>query len=121
MPKFGIKFDYDLLAQQHVPSGAKCQICGEDLRCRWSDYHGEGVCMTCGAPYQLINGSEEQKAEGKYPYINFLPQFIPAFKEHWEATHQFVFGGYSFKEDTGAKEFHEWLEKNYPNLVKEIR
>ncbi len=97
----------------------KCEICCDTLFCRWTDYHGEGVCETCGTPYQLINGTEEQKKENNYPYLKLKKEWIPIVKEYWDKTQQFVFHGTSMSETTGLIEFWKWVEDNHPEMMKE--
>ena len=118
MPKEGIKFDYDLQANEELKEQDRCLICGKQLVCRWTDYSGEGVCISCGCPYQLKWGSDEQKKEGNYPYIGLRDEWIPILKEYWEETHQFTFLGMSFEERTGQAEFNKWLKEKHPELIK---
>jgi len=119
MIKQGVKFDYDLMANEHVKEQDVCKICGEHLRCRWSDLHGEGVCMVCGAPYQLLHYDKNDKfIKDAKPILNIKNKWIPIIKEYWEKTKKFCFGGQSFSEDTGKQEFNDWLEENHPELIK---
>jgi len=117
MPKEGLVFDYDLRANDEIPKQSICQICGEELHCRWTDYSGEGVCLTCGAPYQLKWGTEEQKQDNKYPYLNINPKYIPIIKEYWEQTKKFVFLGTSLTENTGIADFNAWMEENHADMI----
>lgn len=118
MAKEGLVFDYDLKANEHVGKNL-CAVCGESLQCRWTDLNGEGVCLTCGVPYQLVNGTDEQIAGGKYPYCNVNPEWLPIVKRHWEETHLFVFLGTSFSEITNQSKFCSWAKKNYPEKFAE--
>ena len=113
MAKQGVKFDYDLRANQHIGEKTHCDICGKDLDVRWTDYHGEAVCMTCGAPYDMkgFRNTPETK-------LSLKKEFIPIIKEYWNEAHKFVMLGQSFSEDTGIKEFNEWIKVNHPELVK---
>ena len=101
----------------------KCEICGEELRCTWTDFHGEGTCNTCGAPYQLKEYSGAPPDQ-KYPHITGLkPEFIPIFKEHWEKTRRKVrLGRYVIPADYSGvaeerAEFDEWLKNNHPEWL----
>lgn len=118
MPKYGEKFDYDLAANYQLDGNERCLICDSELTCRWTDLHGEGVCTICGAPYQLMHGTEEQEKEGKYPYLRVKEEYISLFREYWNETHLFCFHGLSFTEDTGRAEFNEWIEQKHPELLK---
>jgi hypothetical protein len=121
MIKQGILHDYDLMA--NAENSAKentCVICGVNpVIYQWSDYSGEGMCTQCGFPYQLKWGSDEAKKEGKYPYNNIPDKYIPAIKEYWNETHQFVHLGCSLSNNQGVKEFNEWLEKKHPEFCKD--
>jgi len=118
MPKQGAMFDYDSHAQKHVKDVDICIVCGNKLQCRWTDYNGEGVCLTCGTPYQLINGTDEQIKNNNYPYCNLRNEWIPIVKEYFEETKKFTFLGTSFSETTGSQAFAEWVKKNYPEMIK---
>lgn len=119
MVKHGVKFDYDLLANEEIKNNPICEICGNPLRCRWTDLSGQGVCLTCGCAYQLKWGTEEQEKEGKYPYLGIKNKFIPILKQYWEEERKFVFTGTSISEDTGLREFYEWLEIKHPEMKED--
>lgn len=119
MIKSGIKFDYDLEANRELKGNETCIICRNPLRCRWTDYSGEGVCLTCGTAYQLKWGSTEQKKEGKYPYCNIKESFIPILKQYWKEKRTFVFTGTSLTETTGIDEFSKWMDENHPEMKEE--
>ena len=119
MPKSGLKFDYDLKANEHVKKENKCLVCESELHCRWTDMNGEGVCLECGCPYQLINGSKEQIAKNEYPYINIKKSWISILKEYYNETQEFVFNGNSFSEDTGRKEFNDWIKEKHSEMIKQ--
>lgn len=92
-----------------------CQICNQSFTGIWSDLHGEAMCSVCGTPYQLTGGTEEMKAEGKYPYINLLPEFIPIVKEYYEETGRFTRLGMVL---TGPRPelFLKWLDDKHPEI-----
>lgn len=117
--KPGVRFDYDLDALEHCKPEDVCIICDSPLRCRWTDLNGEGVCLDCGAPYQLKNGSDEQRAEGNYPYCNLKTEWIPIMRHFWQRTGCFVFLGSSFSENTGRVYFAEWVRGHYPEMISE--
>lgn len=122
MVKQGILNDYDLQANlEGSAKGQTCIICGiNPVGYQWSDYSGEGMCIRCGCPYQLKWGSDDQKKEGKYPYLNLDERWIPIVKEYWTLTHLFVCQGIMLGSKPGLKEFNEWVDKNHPEMVKEI-
>ena len=84
MPKFGIYSDYDLRANDEIKAKVRCIICQEELRCRWTDLHGEGVCLTCETPYQLIQYDENKNRVEAPPAINIKEQYIPILQEYWQ-------------------------------------
>ena len=117
MVKNGIVFDYDLAANYQLTGNEICEICNSPLQCRWTDRHGEGICLICGAPYQLMHGSKEQETEGNYPYLLIKPEWIPILREYWEKEKKFRFGGWSVSEDKGQEEFKVWVSENYPDML----
>jgi hypothetical protein len=117
-PKEGIKFDYDLRANLELKGCETCVVCNEPLRCRWTDYSGEGVCLNCGTAYQLKWGSKQQEAEGNYPYCNMKEEWLPVVRDYWEKTHTFVFHGRSMSERTGLEGFWAWVKEHYPEKDK---
>ena len=118
IPKEGIKFDYDLRANLELKGCERCVVCDQPLRCRWTDYSGEGVCLNCGMSYQLKWGSEKQESEGNYPYCNISDKWILIHRKYWDETNSFVFSGSSFSERTGQQNFWEWVEKYYPEMLE---
>jgi len=118
MPKEGIVFDYDLRANEHLKPGAVCEICGAALWCRWTDRHGEGVCLTCGAPYQILQYGEDDKLMDLPPKLNLKPECIPVVKAYWAETKRFVFYGTSINETTGLREFADWVKAKHPEMLK---
>ena len=121
MTKQGILHDYDLMANMEQSATAqKCRICGRfPMSFQWSDYSGEAMCTQCGSPYQLKWGSDEQIEEGDYPYLNLRSEFIAPIKAYWDKTNQFVCYGRMMGSKPGRVEFSEWMEKHYPELMKE--
>lgn len=63
----------------------KCEICEQEFFGAWSDFHGEKVCQTCGAPYQTASYSGAPKDQ-IYPYLNVSDKWIPILKEYWNGT-----------------------------------
>ncbi len=116
--KQGVLHDYDLTANAESSAQlnvAPCVICGaKPVHYQWSDYFGEAMCTQCGCPYQLKGGTDEQKAEDKYPYLNLQDHFIPIFREYWEAMHTWTYFGLSIGPKSGLRQFNEWYKKNHP-------
>jgi len=122
MAKQGIIHDYDLHANLEKSGKQQtCVVCDTSpMTFQWSDYSGEAMCTKCGCPYQLKWGSDKQKREGKYPYLNVKKEYIWLLKEYWDKTHKFVcHGTMMINEPIGLKEFNEWLEQTHPELIKD--
>ena len=97
-----------------------CVICDtKPVRYQWSDYHGEGMCTTCGCTYQLRSGSKKEQEEGNYPYLSIKDEFIPAIREYWQETRSWTYFGIKMLGDKfGYNEFWDWMEKHHPELCK---
>jgi len=119
MPKKGIVNDYDLMANQEKSAhGQKCRICdAEPVVFQWSDYSGEAMCHRCGCPYQLKWGSDQQRTDGKYPYLNLKEDFIPAAREYWAETQKFVCYGWMLGARQGVAELTAWLKEKHPQCL----
>ena len=120
MAKVGIDHDYDLLANQEESAwGQTCIVCGcSPMTFQWSDYSGEGMCTECGTPYQLKRGTDEQKAEGKYPYLRMKSEWVPVVREYHQQTGQFVALGCMLGQQRGMAEFVEWLKGHHPEMLR---
>ena len=119
MLKSGILHDYDLMANNEKSAQRAdfiCIICGASPPTyQWSDYSGEAMCIKCGCPYQLKWGSEAQKEEDNYPYLNLNPDLVPIVRAYWEETKQWTCFGTMLDGQPGAAEFNAWYKKNYPD------
>lgn len=118
--KLGILHDYDLMANvEPAARGVKCACCdAEPMSFQWSDYHGEGMCVRCGCPYQLKAGSKEMEAEGSYPYLNLNEAYVEPVRAYYEETRRFTYLGSGFS-TPGLREFLEWVEVNRPHLMRD--
>jgi hypothetical protein len=119
MTKQGILHDYDLMANAEPSANAQtCVVCGASpMTFQWSDYSGEGMCTKCGTPYQLKWGSDEQRAEGKYPYLNLKDEFVPIVREYHQQTGAWTYLGTGF-DRPGLREFDAWVKQNHPEMCK---
>ncbi len=123
MAKSGIDTDYDLHANL-TPAAQQvhtCDTCGmTPVVYQWSDCNGEGMCVQCGTPYQLINGSDARMAEKAYPYRNLTEKWQAIAKEYWNDTHRFVAHGMVFmSEPRGMAELVEWCRIKHPELLNQ--
>jgi len=118
-PKQGVLHDYDLMANNESSAqNKKCVVCSAvPMTFQWSDYHGEGMCTQCGTPYQLKGGSDQQKKENKYPYLNLRKEIIPLVQDYFFATGKFTYLGTGFSRP-GIEEFYKWLEENKADELK---
>lgn len=120
MPKQGVLHDYDLMANAEPSAeGQKCVVCESDpMTFQWSDYSGEGMCRSCGTPYQLKWGSDKQVEEGAYPYLSMNDHFLPIAREYFKETGRFVCYGMMMGPKPGMSRLIDWLEKNHPEELK---
>jgi hypothetical protein len=114
MAKAGIYFDYDLMANNEIKESFKCLVCGKELACRWTDYHGEGVCLTCGTPYQLIHYDENNKRIERSPQINIKKEYIAKLQQYWEETKKTMSLGIYLGRNPEPENYNaviEWLDR----------
>lgn len=118
MPKQGILHDYDLMANREESArGNTCVVCAADpASYQWSCYSGEAMCRQCGTPYQLKWGSDEQVAEGAYPYLNLADKWVPVVREYYEETGRFTCLGTMLGPRPGLSAFAAWARERYPDL-----
>jgi len=120
-PKQGILHDYDLWANREESAHREdftCVICGKlHPQFQWSDFSGEAMCRTCGCPYQLKWGTDEQQAEGNYPYVKLTEKSLDIVRKYWQETNRWTCLGCMISGPTpGVREFNSWVEKNHPGL-----
>jgi len=99
-----------------------CEVCGQvDPPFVWADYSGEGMCVICGCPYQLKWGTDEQKAEGGYPYLNLKQEWADALSEYHEETGEYVCMGRVMpdRDRPNREVFIEWVKENRPELLED--
>ena len=110
--KQGIYHDYDLHANDEVPKVAVCAICDQPLRCRWTDLHGEAVCLTCGAPYQLLHYEGKQRVT-RPPRLKCRDEYVSRLRRYWQETRKpSGFGTYiRHPEPEHLNAFVEWWER----------
>lgn len=95
----------------------KCLICKTTLFCEWTDRHGEGACLKCGAPYQLIQRDESQKVLDVDPSINVSDEYLPYLSRYWVETSRHMGLGDFLgppKNPKGRNAFFDWLENENP-------
>ena len=120
MPKMGIRCDYDLLANQAPGAQTErpCVVCNDPRPTyQWSDLYGEGMCIRCGCPYQLIGGGEEREKEADYPYLNLKDEWVPILTEYWQETRQTALLGRLLGARHERDDFFEWVSKQHPEMI----
>lgn len=121
LPKQGVRQDYDLMANAEPAAkvAPACEVCGSSpVMYQWADYSGEAMCTRCGTPYQLKWGTPEQVAEGKYPYLNLMPSWVPIVREYYEQTGRFTCLGRVMGHARGLEEFYAWVDAHHPEMSK---
>ncbi len=95
-----------------------CQICeSENMSFVWTDTHGIAQCSRCGTPYRILH-YEDEKCVEKPPKITIKDQYIPAFRDYWNAFHRRIPSGHSFPggqelaSHGDAKQFYDWMKEN---------
>ena len=102
----------------------ECEICGsKPFFYRWSDLHGQGMCNTCGLPYQLRDISKEKNR--KVPYTSVYPQVIIKLKEYYQETKKQVWLGIFMGKRpqwviNSIKDFEKWVDQKYPKFFEEL-
>ena len=93
-----------------------CCICGNDFAVEWSDYHGEGVCIVCGTPYQLYHyDANDKRIIGTLPMFALRSDFYHVLAEYWdEVGRNMGLGTYlgrsPYREQ--RQQFDEWFKQS---------
>ena len=97
----------------------KCLICENPLCFRWTDTHGVGACVRCGAPYTIYHYDNDKKRVEKPPEITIKDEWLPLIKKYWEENKRNCSPGShnsprSRYEEVATKEdfevFHNWMD-----------
>jgi hypothetical protein len=98
-------------------SDKKCVVCDDPAPSfKWSDYHGEGMCTRCGAPYNL---KDEERP------VNLKPEGVELAREYWGETQAYMGLGMILlwqdypREWEGRKAFMAWVKERHPEHIKE--
>lgn len=70
-----------------------CEICGMNVGWRWTDTHGIGACLECGAPYRLLHYDENGQYVARPPTLLIKPAYLELTKLYWETEHRNVAPG----------------------------
>lgn len=100
-----------------------CLVCDDPRpRFSWTDYSGEGYCLSCGTPYQLKWGTLEDGQT--YPRINIDAEWVPILRRFWDETHApngaGTFMGFDDYPDQldGRRRFNAWCRAHEDELPK---
>ena len=63
----------------------KCVICDDSLSVTWTDTHGVGQCLRCGAPYRLYH-YEGNKRLDKPPLFVLDDEAVPEIRQFYADT-----------------------------------
>lgn len=69
-----------------------CEICDDTLHFRWTDTHGIGACMTCGATYRIYH-YEGNKRVDREPSITLKPEWVDLHRRAYADLKCNVFPG----------------------------
>jgi hypothetical protein len=106
---------------------ATCGICGDHpLGIRWTDTHGIGACLRCGAPCKVYHYEGDKRVE-KPVELLILPEFVALTKQYWTERHRnvapgsFNFPGSSYEVATEEdfKSANDWWANHRTEVKKE--
>src|SRR5690606_39156367 len=80
----------EILEQLGQEEAMNCEVCESILTFRWSDTHGVGVCMKCGAPYTVIHYEGDKRID-KPPEIALNESGVEIAKRYWNEKGRRVF------------------------------
>ena len=63
-----------------------CVICDEVLTFSWTDTHGVGQCVKCGAPYRIIHYDENRNRVERPPQFMLYDEFAPFLRRAFAET-----------------------------------
>jgi hypothetical protein len=97
-----------------------CVICENEAIYRWTDTHGIGACITCGAPYRLFHYDENNERVDKPVECLVLEDWRELVKRYWDemrmnvAPGHFNIPGSSYEVATQEEvaNLDEWMERN---------
>ena len=96
-----------------------CAVCQHAYGFRWTDTHGIGACVHCGAPYRLYHYENDQRVE-RPPELMLAAWFVPFARRYWAEHHRncdpgaYNFPGSSYEVATHADfaAFGDWVNQN---------
>lgn len=117
---------------EHYRTGIEknCLVCDRSLTITWTDYNGQGRCMTCGATYQVLGSHlredylEEIGLTKDAVAKRYSDMFstVPLARAYWlEVGKALPFGTYLGGgpiTDDEYESFYRWLDQN-ADLIKD--
>lgn len=116
----------ELVAHYKNGIGKNCLVCDDELAIRWTDYNGQGKCLTCGMTYQVLGShlSETHLAECGITKADVAKQYcdefelVPLVRAYWTDKKKPLPLGSYFGHAPWTKEevesFYGWLRDNAP-------
>jgi hypothetical protein len=110
----------------------KCIICdASPLSFRWTDAHGVGQCLKCGAPYRLYHFDENEKRIEKPAEIVVKPEYVPVLQAYWNQFHRVMPSGHSFDgsyyqgyelaSPDDSEQFHTWMNEHADKMLATLQ
>jgi len=92
-----------------------CTICENELVLTWTDYHGEAICISCNANYQVYQYDEERNRIDAPPKLKIFDVYVPWAKRYWEEKKRPMglgsyLGRHPSPEDHSA--FFDWMDEH---------
>lgn len=100
-----------------------CAVCDQPQRFRWTDTHGVGACLTCGAPYRIYHYEENKRVEGA-PSLEMVDWFVPFARQYWQENRRNVFPGaynfpgssYEVASNEDFETFRDWMVSHHSEI-----
>ena len=70
-----------------------CEICQNPLIFNWTDTHGVGVCIRCGAPYRIYHYDSDSKRLDAPPRLALNESGVNIARRYWAQHKRMVFPG----------------------------
>lgn len=95
-----------------------CLVCDNNLLLEWTDYHGEGVCIRCGTPYQVYFYGEEEsdgRIQDTLPMFTLRADLYDAMRDYWQTKERnmglgMYLGRHPYDDYYG--DFIKWLKQS---------
>jgi hypothetical protein len=114
---------YGYKANDEIQEIKPCLVCDDsEPRFSWTDKYGEGYCLKCGTPYQMVGG---KIPEGEtYPCCKIKKESLTLFRAYYQETKKpNGMGSFMIWRDypdqlEGRKAFNEWAKENEHRFIE---